>query len=66
MDFSAVRSNWFNRTDEVVVALMLVENVVINFEKWISDDRINLAKFAVPRYLRVMDDFPKTQTGKLS
>ena len=66
MDFSAVRSNWFNRTGEVMVALMLVENVVINFEKWISDDRINLAKFAVPRYLRVMDDFPKTQTGKLS
>ena len=27
--------------------------------------KVNLAKFAIPKYLRVMDEFPKTQTGKI-
>ena len=27
--------------------------------------KINLAKFAIPKYIRVMKEFPKTQTGKI-
>ena len=25
----------------------------------------NLAKFSIPKYLRIMKEFPKTQTGKI-
>ena len=25
----------------------------------------NLATFAIPKYIRIMDNFPKTQTGKI-
>ena len=27
--------------------------------------KINLAKFAIPKYIRIMKEFPKTQTGKI-
>ena len=27
--------------------------------------KINLAKFAIPKYIRIMNEFPKTQTGKI-
>ena len=52
--------------DEVMVALLLKENTgTYKFDQWCQDAAINLAKFAVPRYLRIMSDLPKTPTGKI-
>jgi crotonobetaine/carnitine-CoA ligase len=31
----------------------------------INTTKRNLAKFSVPKYLRIMKEFPKTQTGKI-
>ena len=51
--------------DEVMVALMLNENHIINFSDLLKKAKINLAKFAIPKYIRIMNEFPKTQTGKI-
>ena len=51
--------------DEVMVALMLNENHIIDFSDLLKKAKINLAKFAIPKYIRIMNEFPKTQTGKI-
>ena len=51
--------------DEVMVALMIHDDVTINFEDLIKRAKNNLAKFSIPKYLRIMKEFPKTQTGKI-
>jgi crotonobetaine/carnitine-CoA ligase len=51
--------------DEVMVALMTNNHVSINFEELLVMAKRNLAKFAIPKYLRIMKEFPKTQTGKI-
>jgi crotonobetaine/carnitine-CoA ligase len=51
--------------DEVMVALMTKTDISINFEDLINTVKKNLAKFSIPKYLRIMEDFPKTQTGKI-
>lgn len=51
--------------DEVMVALMTNRDISINFEDLINTAKRNLAKFSVPKYLRIMKEFPKTQTGKI-
>lgn len=51
--------------DEVMVALMLNKGSELNYTKWIKTAKLNLASFSVPKYLRVMSDFPKTNTGKI-
>jgi crotonobetaine/carnitine-CoA ligase len=51
--------------DEVMVALMIKTDISINFEDLINTAKKNLAKFSIPKYLRIMEDFPKTQTGKI-
>ena len=33
--------------------------------KLLAKAKSNLAKFAIPKYLRIMEEFPKTQTGKI-
>ena len=51
--------------DEVMVALMKDQNAIIDYNDLLLKAKVNLAKFAIPKYLRVMDEFPKTQTGKI-
>jgi crotonobetaine/carnitine-CoA ligase len=51
--------------DEVMVSLMTNTDISINFEDLINTAKRNLAKFSVPKYLRIMKEFPKTQTGKI-
>ena len=51
--------------DEVMVALMTNRDVTINFQDLINFVKRNLAKFAIPKYIRIMEEFPKTQTGKI-
>ena len=51
--------------DEVMVALMTNKDVSINFIELLTLAKSNLAKFAIPKYLRIMEEFPKTQTGKI-
>ena len=48
-----------------MVALMTNRDISINFEDLINTAKRNLAKFSVPKYLRIMKEFPKTQTGKI-
>ena len=51
--------------DEVMVALMTDNITNIDFDELLEKTKINLAKFAIPKYIRVMKEFPKTQTGKI-
>ncbi len=51
--------------DEVMVALMTNKDVSIDYVELLSKAKRNLAKFAIPKYLRIMEEFPKTQTGKI-
>ena len=44
---------------------MLKENHIIDFSELLKKAKINLAKFAIPKYIRIMNEFPKTQTGKI-
>ena len=51
--------------DEVMVALLLTEGTKLKYKKWIEEAKLNLASFAIPKYIRIMDNFPKTNTGKI-
>ena len=51
--------------DEVMVAFMTNNDISIDFIELLSKAERNLAKFAVPKYLRIVNEFPKTQTGKI-
>ena len=45
--------------DEVMVALMIDNKTNIDFDELLEKTKINLAKFAIPKYIRVMKEFPK-------
>lgn len=51
--------------DEVMVALMLTGSKPMLLPQIITAATPDLAKFAVPRYARVVTGFPKTPTGKI-
>ncbi|MBT5406091.1 MAG: AMP-binding protein, partial [Gammaproteobacteria bacterium] len=51
--------------DEVMVALMKNDNTSIDYNDLLNQAKKNLATFAIPKYIRIMKDFPKTQTGKI-
>ena len=61
----AVPAKDHGQVDEVMVALMIIKGSKIEYSKWINKVSADLAKFAIPLYLRVMKNFPKTQTGKI-
>ena len=61
----AVPAKDHGQEDEVMVALMIVQGSKIEYSEWIRNVRSDLAKFSIPLYLRVMKNFPKTQTGKI-
>ena len=46
-------------------ALMKNNDVSVDFVELLSKAERNLAKFAIPKYLRIIKEFPKTQTGKI-
>ena len=51
--------------DEVMVALMINKGSDIKYLNWVNQAKQDLANFSVPKYLRIMKNFPKTQTGKI-
>ena len=51
--------------EEVMVAIILKEGSSKKFKQWIQKSRENLASFSVPKYIRIMKTFPKTNTGKI-
>ena len=51
--------------DEVMIALMVRNSKEKNYLKWIKDASPNLANFSMPKYIRIVKNFPKTGTGKI-
>jgi crotonobetaine/carnitine-CoA ligase len=51
--------------DEVMVALVIRDCVQIDWPELVTFCEENLPHFAVPRYFRTMDEFPKTPTGRV-
>jgi len=51
--------------DEVMITVMLKPEASHNIENWIATAAKNLQVFAIPRYIRIADTLPKTQTGKI-
>ncbi len=51
--------------DEVMIAVMLKANASKTPLQWVDAARENLPGFAVPRYIRIVDELPKTLTGKI-
>ena len=51
--------------DEVMVAILLKQNASIDIEQWVNSASSDIPKFAIPRYVRVVKELPKTQTGKI-
>ena len=51
--------------DEVMVALEVQPDAEVDIPRWIEQAAKNLAVFAVPRFVRVVDALPKTPTGKI-
>lgn len=51
--------------DEILIAIALAEGKTIDMEELIDFLRPRMAHFMVPRYVRVMDDLPKTPTQKI-
>lgn len=51
--------------DEVMITVLLKNNTTINIDHWIECAKQDLPAFALPRYIRIQDQLPKTQTGKI-
>ena len=51
--------------DEVMVSVMVSEGHMLTPKNIRSEAQDRLAKFAVPRYIRLVSDLPKTATGKI-
>jgi crotonobetaine/carnitine-CoA ligase len=51
--------------DEILVALSLVEGATLDPAELIAFLQPRMAHFMVPRYLRILDDLPKTPTRKV-
>ena len=44
---------------------MIDNKINVNFVELLEKTKKNLPKFAIPKYIRLMKEFPKTQTGKI-
>ncbi len=51
--------------DEVMIAVLLKEKAKQDIDQWIETASHDLPVFAIPRYVRIMDELPKTLTGKI-
>ncbi len=61
----AVSSEIVGAEDEVMAAVVIDKKTIPDIKKLWLKAKQNLPTFAVPRYIRVMDELPKTPTGKL-
>ncbi|MEM7206271.1 MAG: AMP-binding protein [Pseudomonadota bacterium] len=61
----AVGSEIPNGEDEVMVALVMQAGAVPDLARFDAFAEEHLPRFAVPRFVRVMDALPKTPTGKI-
>ena len=53
------------KDEEIVACLVLAPQTTLNLNALLAHLRRSLPKFAVPRYVRVLDALPKTQSGKI-
>jgi crotonobetaine/carnitine-CoA ligase len=51
--------------DEIMVSLRLVEGKSIAPKELVAFLQDKLAKYAIPRYIRIVDDFPRTETFRI-
>jgi len=51
--------------DEVMIAVLLKQGAQADIDHWIDSAAKDLPVFASPRYVRIVDELPKTQTGKI-
>jgi len=51
--------------DEIMAAVSVVEGRALSEAELAEFLRENLAKFAVPRYIRIVEEFPKTETQRI-
>ncbi|MGB1009590.1 MAG: AMP-binding protein [Thiolinea sp.] len=51
--------------DEVMVALEVQAGTKVDIQSWVEQAAKNLAAFAVPRFVRIVEALPKTPTGKI-
>jgi len=51
--------------DEVMIAVLLKKDAQADIDSWINSAANDLPAFALPRYVRIVDELPKTQTGKI-
>ena len=61
----AVSSDIAGAEDEVMLALVAEPGVTVSCESVVRQASERLPRFAVPRYVRLMDVLPKTATGKV-
>lgn len=51
--------------DEIMVAVVLTEGAVLDRQSLLTHCRDRMAAFQVPRFIRVVGDLPRTQTGRV-
>ncbi|HEY4715686.1 MAG TPA: AMP-binding protein [bacterium] len=51
--------------DDVMAAIVLLEGKTINPKNLVSFLKDRLARFAIPRYLRILSELPKTETQRV-
>jgi crotonobetaine/carnitine-CoA ligase len=51
--------------DEIMVSVRVVEGMRLTPEELLEFLQDKLAKFAIPRYVRIVDDFPRTETFRV-
>ena len=51
--------------DEIMASITLVEGKSVTEEEIIDFIKEDLPKFAVPRYIRIVEEFPKTETFRI-
>lgn len=53
------------KDEEIVACLVLAPQTTLNLNALLAHLRRSLPRFAVPRYVRVLEALPKTQSGKI-
>ena len=51
--------------DEVMIAVMLKEGATLDYAEFIHHCAAQMPYFAVPRYIDIREDLPRTENGKI-